>query len=91
MKLYFFHGRDTINDQPSDWGYTGPTLYGVAWMSTTYMTTIRFGFETHDAYNLAKSITGWDSWDDLVLEMRHHDDLVEVGGKLYGDWDLDAA
>jgi len=41
--LHLFHGRDSINDQLSDWGDNGPVLGPLPYVHVTYHSEIKIG------------------------------------------------
>lgn len=89
MRLFLYHGRDHPANHPEDWGFDGPELFGVEHVTITYFNTFRVGFKNAVAFKAAQKLTGWPTWDDLMLEMKTPEDLVEANGKFYGDWTLD--
>lgn len=44
-KTYFklFHGRNRVDENLDDWGFTGPTFGPLDWFHITYLRTFRFG------------------------------------------------
>lgn len=91
MKLLLLHGRkitDT-NNEMTDWGFNGTTLFNVAALHVTYQATYVVHFKSkHDAY-VAQSITGWPFFDDNALEMQfHQDDMVKTNEDCFGDYEL---
>jgi hypothetical protein len=88
MKLRLFHGRRYPDEEMSNWGFEGPTIEGMAWMTSAYITTFTIGFRTVEAMKLAKRQTGWEIRDDKVLEVAITDDLIEAAGSYYGDFEI---
>lgn len=85
--IVFLHGRDTVEEEMDDWGYEGPTIEGVAWIHGTYG-GINVAFISPEAAQAAQALTGWEMWDEHVLGMKITEDLIEVAGKFYGDWEM---
>ena len=98
MLLRFIHGRRHPDEHLNGWGFDGPTLRGVAWVTVVYIADVRVGFVDVEAAQAAQAITGWPVVDELILEMRIERDLVHLPaaptptgttGAWYGDWSLD--
>ncbi len=98
MLLRFIHGRRHPAEHLDGWGFDGPTLRGVAWVTVVYVTDIRVGFVDVEATEAAQATTGWRVVDELILEMHIERDLVHLPaaptpagttGAWFGDWSLD--
>jgi hypothetical protein len=87
--ILLYHGRTARAEEMDDWGFDGPRLEGVDWLTATYMDLFRVKFKDYESFNAARAATGWKSWDVLTLEMETKDGLVVANGKFYGDWSLD--
>lgn len=92
-ELHLFHGRRTPDEELDDWGFDGPVIKGIAAFSCTYFTTFRVTFADEESYQAAKSLTGWNPWDELTLEITGSAGLVTTTGEqhgpaYYGDWSL---
>jgi hypothetical protein len=98
MLLRLIHGRSHPDEHLDGWGFDGPTLRGVAWVTAVYVAEVRVGFVDVEAARAAQAITGWRVVDDVILEMRVERDLVclpaaptpaGTTGAWFGDWSLD--
>jgi hypothetical protein len=92
MKLITLHGRKSPDDEMPDWGFSGPTLHGIAAVHWTYGTMNVF-FTDVAAAKEAHRLTGWTFFDDHALEMAFSDDLLMIkpeGGDVayFGDFEL---
>lgn len=92
LKLHMFHGRHAPDEEMDDWGFDGPTLEGVEWFHVTYMVDFRVKFVSLEAMEAAMAKTGWEVGDELMLYVKHQNDLLKTteNGKecYYGDWSL---
>jgi hypothetical protein len=86
--LHLFHGRDDPDQEMDDWGEDGPTIGPLSSFQVTYMTHYRIEFVDKEKFDKFKKLTGWEEWTDLTLLMSFKEDMVECGGKYYGDWEL---
>lgn len=89
LELYLVHERRNPDAPEPAFGSEGPRLVGVKSVHCAYGTP-RVKFNHPREANTARRLTGWPSFDDVTLEMRHHQDLVEVrnshGTFYYSDW-----
>ena len=53
--LHLFHGRDTDEEQPEDWGYAGPSLGPLRYVHGTYSATLRCLFVNPPEVTLSQS------------------------------------
>ncbi len=105
MKLKLYNGRtkaygpatDVDGNDIDDWGFEGPVLENVEFVTVTYMDTFRVKFTSVIAANLAKAQTGWQTFsDDDELEMELTGDVVSIFSlerdrhDYFGDWSVDA-
>ena len=88
VELYLKHGRNNPSEDLEEWGFDGPRLQNVIGTHQTYGTAIKVFFATEADARAAQGLTGWEVWDANSLTMKWKDDLVEAGGKFYGDWGL---
>ena len=98
MLMRLIHGRCCPDEHLDGWGFDGPTLRGVAWVTVVYVADVRVGFVDIDAARVAQVTTGWRIVDELILEMHIERDLVHLPaaptpagstGAWFGDWSLD--
>ena len=91
MRLLLLHGRNDPNEVMSDWGFNGPTLYGVVAVHFTYGVPNVY-FESVATAVAARAATGWEYWDDDALTMTIAQDMVTTTEDnkacYYGDWEL---
>lgn len=90
MKMILLHGRHDPDQQLDDWGFTGPVLRHVQYIHSVYG-NLTIGFSSRSAAKAANRLTGWPFFDDAVLEIRQHDDLIMLTApeaSYYGDWEL---
>lgn len=90
MELELTHGREDPNQDMEDWGFDGPVLAQVHSIQQEYKSTTTVRFVTTEAADQAQRITGWPTWDEAVLEMLYHEDMIvtnEPGQppRYYGD------
>lgn len=99
MRLSLIHGRSHRCERLEGWGFDGPTLDGVAWVTMTYLSTLRVGFVDAAAAGAAQHLTGWETTDELILEARIEEDLIHVPASLtpsggtggwFADWSVDS-
>lgn len=104
LKLDLYHGRVSNPEMlpttlegavVEDWGFQGPVLEGIEWLTCTYG-TFCVRFESEAAFETAKRLTGWDDGTtELSLEIAFFEDLVRIHhpdrlrDEFYGDWSLD--
>lgn len=88
MKLILIHGRKTPDEELTDWGFVGPVLKDIKYVHGTYLTHIMVGFNSVQAARKAQKITGWESFDQTVLEVQLHDDLIKTRDGFFGDFEL---
>lgn len=75
-----------------DWGYNGPDLENMKYVHSVYG-NLTIGFKTKKDADAAHHLTGWQYFDDAVLEVSFFDDMVffhPANGKksYYGDWEI---
>lgn len=92
MKMLLIHGRHKPDEDLEDWGFNGPTLTGVKYVHWTYG-NMTVGFTSREHAEEAQKNTGWEPFDDLVLEVREHQDMLkakDTKGKdaYYGDYEI---
>lgn len=91
MKLVLLHGRDYPDQDMDNWGYNGPHLEGVKYVHSVYG-NLTIGFKSLKEAQTAHELTGWPYFDEAVLEITFHEDLVlcrsKNGNQYYGDWEL---
>ena len=90
MKMILLHGRHDPDQRLDDWGFTGPVLRHVQYIHSVYG-NLTIGFSSRSAAKAAHRLTGWPFFDDAVLEIRQHDDLIMLTApeaSYYGDWEL---
>lgn len=90
MELELIHGREDPDQDIDDWGFEGPVLSQVHSFRQEYKITTTVRFMTSEAAEQAQRITGWSKWDETVLEVLYHDDMIvtnEPGQppRYYGD------
>jgi hypothetical protein len=88
LTLRLFHGRKTPDANTDGWGFDATPITGIAFFLVTYLGTLRLGFVDEAAFEQAQELTGWETWDDLVLQMRCHGDLVATATGFYGDFEI---
>lgn len=93
MQLVLYHGRKKPDENLEDWGEQGPVLFGVTGLHQTYGNPAHIFFKTKELRQHAQAITNWRQWDELGLQMKWCDDMVECGDEYgpimyYGDWEL---
>lgn len=92
MTLHMVHGRCNPDQDMDDWGFEGPTLFGVSSYYVTYNTTFRLQFETEEIAKFYQEITGWCFWDPATatLEVSMRDDMIHIPAcdAFFGDWDV---
>jgi len=76
MDMMLLHGRDRPDEQLNDWGFDGPTLHGVQSFQQRYRITTTVKFVSRTFADLARNLTGWPIWDDDILEVPWHGDLI---------------
>lgn len=77
--LHLYHGRNSPDEQLSDWGFDGPTLK-IDWFHVTYMTTFVLGCNGGDELWL-------DDWSPTQAGVIVNS-LFHYAGKFYGDWEI---
>ena len=95
MKLVLMHGRYDPEEAMDDWGFHGPTLFGVKYVHSVYG-NLTVGFKTNAEAEKAQQQTGWPLFDKAVLEIREHDTLIKITPEdgtsndpaYFGDWEL---
>ena len=90
MKMLLLHGRTDPDQQMNDWGFTGPVLHHVKYAYSVYG-NLTIGFRSKAEAQKAHKRTGWPYFDNAVLEIRQHDDLIMTtipDNRYYGDWEL---
>ncbi len=75
MKRVLLHGRTDPDEAMQGWSFHGPTLFGVDFVHSVY-STLTVGFKSAAETEAARRLTGWSVFDDNVLEVRQHDELV---------------
>jgi hypothetical protein len=94
MELYLHHGRDKPDQTMNDWGPNGPRLQGVVGIHQTYGNPANVFFESPQACETARLLTGWENFEDKALTMAWEDDLIRVlppgapAAVYYGDWGI---
>ena len=96
MKLQLLHGRTDPTTEMNRTGFQGPCIEELDAMCVVYNNIHRLIFADRVAAHIAKEQTGWESWDDLTLEMRIDQDMVRIdtpdgGTQWFGDWHITAA
>ncbi len=95
MKLILMHGRTDPDREMQDWGFHGPTLTDVTYVHSVYG-NLTVGFKSKSVTENAGKRTGWPDFDEHVLEIRRHEDLIMTVGDdarldqplYFGDWEL---
>jgi hypothetical protein len=90
MELELTHGREDPDQKMDDWGFDGPVLANVHSIRQEYKLATTVRFATTEAAAHAQRITGWPAWDEAVLEVVYHEDMIvtnEPGQppRYYGD------
>lgn len=90
MDLILLHGRETSDQEMDDLGFVGPTLHGVHSLQQRYRATTTVKFLNGACADTARLLTGWQVWDENVLEVAWRNELVEIcdeAGRMrfYGD------
>ncbi len=89
MKIKLLHGRKAHDYQMKEWGFDGPTLEGVEFVHHAYgLQKVTVGFRSLPEAVVAFSLTGWEFFDETVLEMDFLSDMVVCGGNFYGDYEI---
>jgi len=82
--LTLIHGRNTLDEELSGWGFDGPCIGPFYWLHTTYMSTLQIGND--------RMGTEWPGdqveRDFQEVELPIVNDLLCVDGKFYGDWEV---
>ncbi|MCA9185022.1 MAG: hypothetical protein R3E01_36215 [Pirellulaceae bacterium] len=90
LQLLLFHGRRAPDAKMDGWGFDARPIRGIAFIHATYLAILTVGFVSEGAFELARKQTGWEPWDDLILEIRRHDDLIVTCDGYFGDLELTA-
>jgi hypothetical protein len=93
MKLELYFQRDiegqVIVDEQGNEVDTIIVLDGVARVLVTYSDLVRVEFESIGAAEEAADKTGWEFWEEDMLDMRFEGSMVKVGDKYFADWSVE--
>lgn len=93
MTLQLLHGRLDPSIDMNETGFRGPRVKHLDALCVAYNSIHRLVFTDRSECAEAKKQTGWDSWDDLTLELRFDGDMVRIdvegGPQWFGDWHLE--
>lgn len=76
--LRLYHGRHDPEEAMNDWGFEGPSINGIEYITVTYLHTIRVVFASSEAADKARKLTGWQVWDTDTLGILFKDDMVHT-------------
>lgn len=88
ITLQLIHGRHEPNAAPCNWVFDAKPITGISFLHSAYLSTLTVGFTSRQALEAAMSYTGWKIWDELILEVSLHGDLIRCGGDYYGDFEI---
>lgn len=80
LYLGMMHGRDTPDENMSDWGFNGPVIGPLNYVHTTYGTELKLEFVDE-----SDRIKYFGHRLMEVIDV-HSDGMLMYGGKYYGDW-----
>ena len=80
--IELLHGRKDPEEHMEDWGFNGPIIGPVSWVHMTYMSHLRFRFNS----TKAARENGFNDPDDHDLNIV--DDMIELDGNYYGDFSI---
>lgn len=86
--LYLFHGRDSADEDMTNWGSEGPKIGPLSWVHTTYGTEvkIRGAREVLESFFPDTEIHFHDGHGEHAIQLDG--DCLPHGGKVYGDWSV---
>ena len=76
MRLLLRYGVDRPDDEAPQYGFDGPTLYGVESVEFNYVGVATIRFHDFVSYHAAMRGTGWAKYDGLVLEIDTQDTFI---------------
>lgn len=81
IELYYHHaslesGRTKFDS--AQWGDFRLTIEGVSMLTVVFCDLRLVRFDSDEAFAKAEKQTGWNAWDDRVLEMPVKEDLIAV-------------
>lgn len=90
MRMRLWHGRVNPDQPMEEMGFDGPVLEGIESVHVVYAHTMTVKFLDTATFDVAQDATGWEVWDEHILIVRRHDDMIEADGKFYGDYGYEA-
>ena len=68
-------------------------ITGVECVTTVYMDIVRVRFIDDELTTATQKMTGWDAWDTHTLQMRRHEEFIQVdhpvdGAMFFSDYDI---
>lgn len=94
MILLLLHGRDNPAQDMDEIGngFVAEPIMGVKYIHATYLSDFNIGFNSVEEAKTAATQTGWEAFfEDAVLTMKVHEDMIEASGTIkgwFGDWEL---
>lgn len=88
MTMQLIHGRIQPDAVMDGWGFDAHPITGLAFVHGTYFSTFTVGFISIRHFENARLYTGWQPWDDLILEIPRVDGLIRCGSSYYGDFEI---
>lgn len=84
--LYLFHGRDSIDQDMTDWGAKGPMIGPLSYVHTTYGSDvkIRGSREVLEKFFPKAAIHFHAGFGEHAIQLES--DCLPHEGRLYGDW-----
>ena len=88
MKMLLIHGRESLEQDMEDWGYSGETLFNIDCVHFTYGEMIVW-FKTLEACEIAQKQTGWTlGHSGSALIMQFEGDCLKTIEGFFGDYEL---
>lgn len=88
LVLQLIHGRSTPDAEMHGWGFDASPINGVAFLKVAYLAIFTVGFQGEEACETARLQTGWPAFDELILEIKFDDDLIQTNEGYFGDFEL---
>jgi hypothetical protein len=84
LYLGMYHGRNTLDEDLSDWGFNGPMI-PIENLTVTYFEHYRIQVRPDLVDTVSKMFSALpEDWIDLAIV----NDLLQCDGKFYGDWSI---